>query len=50
MEERRERMEIDLTNLPKIINPVYFPLLKNKDRYLALMGGGGSGKSVFATQ
>lgn len=32
------------------INEVYYPLLFNEDRYLVLMGGAGSGKSVFAAQ
>lgn len=32
------------------INDVYYPLLFNEDRYLVLMGGAGSGKSVFAAQ
>lgn len=36
----------------KVFNKVYVDneLLQNQDRYLVLMGGGGSGKSVFATQ
>lgn len=32
------------------VNDVYKPLLDNKDRYLILYGGAGSGKSVFAAQ
>ena len=32
------------------INDVYFDLLDNTDRYLVLVGGSGSGKSVFAAQ
>lgn len=32
------------------INNCYIPALKNKDRYLILFGGAGSGKSVFAVQ
>ena len=31
-------------------NPVYFPLLKNKSRYLVLFGGSSSGKSHFIVQ
>lgn len=31
-------------------NPVYFPLLKNKSRYLVLFGGSSSGKSHFIAQ
>lgn len=33
-----------------VFNPVFLPYLKNKDRYLILYGGRGSGKSVFAAQ
>lgn len=33
-----------------IINPIYYPLLENKNRYLILYGGAGSGKSYFAAQ
>jgi len=36
--------------LRKGINPVYKKLLANKNRYLHLYGGAGSGKSVFAAQ
>lgn len=31
-------------------NDVYVPFYSNKSRYLVLMGGGGSGKSIFAGQ
>lgn len=31
-------------------NPVFKPLITNESRYLVLMGGSGSGKSVFASQ
>lgn len=34
----------------ELFNPVYIPYLENKDRYLHLYGGGGSGKSQFAAQ
>lgn len=36
----------------KVFNEIYLDrdLLNNQDRYLVLMGGGGSGKSVFAAQ
>lgn len=34
----------------KMFNDKFLPLLNNDDRYLVLMGGGGSGKSVFASQ
>jgi phage terminase large subunit len=43
-------MEIDLSNLPHVTNPIYYPLYKNKSRYLVLYGGAGSGKSVFVGQ
>jgi phage terminase large subunit len=36
------------TNLKATTNDTFFPLYTNKDRYLVLMGGGGSGKSIFA--
>ncbi len=42
--------EIDLTALPELTNPVYYPLYTNRDRYLVLWGGGSSGKSKFAAQ
>lgn len=32
------------------INDIYLPLFHNKDRYLLLYGGSGSGKSVYASQ
>ncbi len=40
-------MEINLKNE---INPVYFQLLSNINRYEVLYGGGGSGKSYFTAQ
>jgi phage terminase large subunit len=43
-------MEINLENLPHITNPIYYPLYKDKERYLVLYGGAGSGKSVFVGQ
>lgn len=43
-------IQIDLSNLPKVTNKIYYPLYKNKNRYLVLYGGAGSGKSVFAAQ
>lgn len=43
-------INVDLTDLPSITNETFYPLHWNKDRYLVLMGGGGSGKSVFAAQ
>lgn len=41
---------IDLRNLPALTNDAYYPLYADKSRYLALKGGGSSGKSVFAAQ
>lgn len=43
-------INVDLTDLPKLTNRKFYPLYWNTDRYLVLMGGGGSGKSVFAAQ
>ena len=43
-------INIDFTNINKIINPSFYTLLKNKDRYLIVYGGSGSGKSIFALQ
>ena len=43
-------MEINLENLPHVTNPIYYPLYKDKNRYLVLYGGAGSGKSVFVAQ
>lgn len=44
------KINIDLTELPNLTNDTFYPLYLNKDRYLVLMGGGGSGKSVFTAQ
>ena len=41
---------VDLRTLPKVTNKKFYKLYKNKDRYLILYGGAGSGKSVFAVQ
>src|SRR3972149_2635595 len=43
-------INIDLSNLPNVVNKIYYSLLSNKSRYLVLYGGAGSGKSVFAAQ
>jgi phage terminase large subunit len=43
-------VKVDLTELPKLTNEKFYPLYWNQDRYLVLVGGGGSGKSVFAAQ
>lgn len=41
-------MEYEAEQLSRMINPAFYPLLWNKDRYLILWGGGDSGKSRFA--
>lgn len=41
---------VDLTELPSLTNNAFYPLYGNRDRYLVLYGGAGSGKSVFAAQ
>ena len=43
-------VEVDLTSLPDLTPKKFYPLYWNQSRYLVLMGGGGSGKSVFITQ
>ena len=47
---KKQKVSIDLSNLPELTNPVYFPHYDTKSRYLVLMGGGSSGKSVFTAQ
>lgn len=44
--------KIDINLSKRMFNKVYLQhdLLNNKSRYMVLMGGGGSGKSVFASQ
>lgn len=43
-------VKVNLTNLPKLTNGKFYPLYRDQNRYLVLMGGGGSGKSVFTAQ
>lgn len=43
-------IKVNLHNLPKLANDKFYPLFMDRNRYLVLMGGGGSGKSVFAAQ
>ncbi|MBU2249339.1 MAG: PBSX family phage terminase large subunit [Gammaproteobacteria bacterium] len=43
-------IEFDYSEIRKSINPHFYPLLKCKNRYLVLKGGGGSGKSHFVAQ
>jgi len=47
-DEKKKKGRLNIQK--KFINPVYQNLLKNKNRYLHLYGGAGSGKSVFAAQ
>lgn len=42
-------MQIDI-NLEDATNPVYYDLYDDTSHYLVLLGGAGSGKSVYATQ
>ncbi len=44
------QITVDLRNLKKITNPAYYPLFKNKCRYLVLKGGAGSGKSWWSCE
>lgn len=41
---------LDFSRLKDIINPIYWPLIKDKSRLLILKGGASSGKSKFAVQ
>lgn len=43
-------IQLDLSQLESAINPKFYPYLTNKDRYLVLYGGAGSGKSIFVGQ
>ncbi len=43
-------MDYNAEQLKEAINPAFYPLLWNRDRYLILWGGGDSGKSRFAGQ
>ena len=44
------QIEIDLGGLPEAMNAAYYPLLSDQARIMALKGGAGAGKSVFAAQ
>lgn len=46
----RRTKRIDFSNLPDIVNDIFYPLIWNESRYLILWGGAGSGKSVFVAQ
>ncbi len=43
-------MKINIKINKRVFNDIYFPLLDNEDRYVALYGGGSSGKSFFIAQ
>lgn len=43
-------INVDLTELPNLTNDKFYRYYGDRHRYLVLMGGGGSGKSVFAAQ
>ena len=45
-----QTIDVDLTELPNLTPKKFYPLYWDKSRYMVLMGGGGSGKSVFITQ
>ena len=45
-----QKLKIDLSRLPELTNPTFFPLYRDQSRYLVLKGGGSSGKSVFVSQ
>ena len=44
------KVNINLSQIESVINPSFFPLLTDKNRYEVLIGGAGSGKSVFVAQ
>lgn len=46
--EREEKRRNKLKELHDQTNEKFIPLYSNKSRYLVLVGGGGSGKSIFA--
>ncbi len=50
MASTAQKLKVDLSHLPRVTNPTFFPLYMNKSRYLVLKGGGSSGKSVFVSQ
>lgn len=43
-------MQIDLSRLDEVINPIYFPAFRFRGRFLVLFGGSGSGKSWAIAQ
>ena len=49
-QQKTKQIHIKINDLNEIFNEKFIPLLENQDRYTLLIGGGGSGKSVFAVQ
>ena len=45
-----QRVHVDLGKLPELTNDTFYPLYKERCRYLVLRGGGSSGKSAFSAQ
>jgi len=45
-----QKITIDFTGLNTLVNDIFYPLFQNEQRYVNLVGGAGSGKSVFAAQ
>lgn len=43
-------ISIDLSSLPEVSNPIYWPAFAARERFLLLYGGSGSGKSWAAAQ
>ncbi|MCP4645823.1 MAG: PBSX family phage terminase large subunit [bacterium] len=43
-------MDFDLTNLPGLVSPAFWPLIPDPSRYLVMWGGAGSSKSYTAAQ
>ena len=51
MKTTSKPIKINIFNrLPEVTNEKYLPLYENKDRYLVLYGGAGSGKSHFSAE
>lgn len=44
------KLNINLKNLVKMVNPIYFPFFKHRGRFAVLYGGSGSGKSWAVAQ
>jgi len=43
-------INIDLSNLHDVVNDSFYPYLEDRNRYMVLYGGAGSGKSKFIAQ